>query len=263
VRRAIPKTLASIPSPAAPGALVDSLERPTDVFLRAKLLEALDAVSVDGNDTLRRERVRHEIQVEAQRYLATLADLHALSPTAAGVVDRCEPTAGGSRGRPPLLERLLAERAASHRKNLFRLLAVLYDRGPIWDAYRSLQQPGLRPNALEFLDCTLLGDDKRAAMVAIGDLPLGDKLDRAERFYGVTRNSRLAALLKHLAPGDERSDDLPFLAVGAAYTIHAEGIVELYPAIESLRATASDPFVLETAAWVIEQRSGLQKRRRS
>jgi hypothetical protein len=263
VRRAIPKTLASIPSPAALDALVDSLERPNDVVLRRKLLEALDSLRLDPSDAPRRHRIRREVQVEAQRYLATLADLQAVDPLTAAAVDRFGGTDRAASTRLTLLTRLLSERTVAHGENLFRLLAALYERGPIWDAYRGLYQPALRPHALEFLDCTLSGDDKRAAMAAIDDAPVDDKLERAEQLFGIARGSRTATLRKHLVAADEQAGDPPFLAVGAVYAVFAEEIVDLYPAVESLCSTARDPFVLETAAWVMAQRRGLQKERPS
>ncbi|MDH3524861.1 MAG: HEAT repeat domain-containing protein [Acidobacteriota bacterium] len=252
VRRAIPKTIASIASPAAGGALIDSLDHPTDTFLRRKLLEALDSLELTLEDPAREQKVRREIDAEATRYLISLADLLALNPEAAAAVDSFQDPSLARGGAPALLEQLLAERAANLRANLFHLLAILHERRPIWDAYRGLRTPALRAHALEFLDNTLAGDERRSVLAAIGDAPLADKLTRAERLFGIARRSRLATLHKHLGPQDENVLDLPFLAVGAIYTVYAERITELYPVVESLQATATDPFVLETAAWFVE-----------
>lgn len=254
VRRAIPKTLARIASAAASNALIDSLEYPTDGFLRRKLLEALDSLELTLEDPAREQKVRGQIDAEAKRYLVTLADLAALDPETAAAVNAFDRRLA-ARGTPPtLLVQLLAERADDLRLNLFHLLAVLYDRRQIWDAYRSLLRKSLRPHALEFLDNTLVGDERRSVLAAIGDAPLAEKLMRAERLFGLAGTARLATLQKYLVPHHENALDLPLLAVGAIYTVHTEDVTELYPAVESLRSTTTDPFVLETAEWFVENR---------
>jgi hypothetical protein len=92
----------------------------------------------------------------------------------------------------------------------------------------------------------------------VGDAPLADKLTRAERQFGIARSSKAATLLKHLSPHDEREVDAPYLAVGAMYTVFEERITDLFPVVDSLRVTATDPFVLETAAWVSKRTGELQ-----
>ena len=250
VRRAIPKTLSRIESPLTAEALIDSLNDSTDSFLRRKLIEAVDSLSVEHTEPARKQKIRHEIGVEARRYLLALADLHALNIETATAVDRCLPDAAeGS----TLLEGLLAERAAGHRTNIFMLLGLIYDQRPMGDALRSLQQSSLRAHAIEFLDCTLLGEDKATVLAALGDAPLADKLTRAERQFGIARGSKIATVLKHLSPHDERTTDAPFLAVGALHAVSTEKLVDLYPVVESLCMTATDSFVIETAAWVAQR----------
>jgi AAA family ATP:ADP antiporter len=254
VRRAIPKTIAGISSLEAADALLNSLPDPTDAFLRCKLLEALESLAFEPDGAERQQKIRREIRVEAASYLVVLGDLDALDSVAAIAVDAFEPDVAAASG--PLLARLLAERAAEHRTNLFRLLALIYDRQPLWDAFRGLQRRALRANAIEFLDCTLGNEDKTIVLAAVGDAPLQDKLSRAERQFGIARSSKVATLLKHLSPRDRRTTDSPHLMVGALHTVLTEEIVDLYPVVHSLCATATDPFVLETAAWVSRQARG-------
>jgi AAA family ATP:ADP antiporter len=109
VRRAIPKTISLIDSPLATETLVDSLEDPTDTFLRRKLLEALDSLGVGHDEPARKQKIRREVHVEAKRYLIALADLHALNVDAAVVVDGFVSRPSPTRGMA-LLEQLLAER---------------------------------------------------------------------------------------------------------------------------------------------------------
>jgi AAA family ATP:ADP antiporter len=250
VRRAIPKTLSRIESPLTAEALIDSLDESTDSFLRRKLLEAVDSLNAEHSEPARKQKIRHEISVEVRRYLVALADLHALRAQAAIDLDCCLP---GAAAGATLLERLLAERARDHRTNLFILLGLIYDRRPMGDAYRSLQQPPLRAHAIEFLDCTLEGEEKETVLAALGDAPLADKLARAERRFGIARGSKMATVLKHLSPHDQQMTDAPYLAVGALHLVFSEKLVDLFPVVRTLRATATDPFVLETAAWVAER----------
>lgn len=248
VRRAIPKTIASIPGRAARQALTECLGSQSDGFLRRKLLEALGSIPGQPVGPAAEAKVRSEIHVEAKRYLIALADLEALDPAAAQQVDAAGCAAGGL-----LLERLLAERAGEHRHNLFALLALLYEREPIWDAYRGLYQPGLRAGALEYLDYTLKGQEHHDLLAAIGDSPLGDKLALAERLFGFRRADRVAVLHKHLSPQDVREIEAPFLTVGAIHAVEAEALRELYPVVRSLQSTATDLFVVETAAWAMRR----------
>jgi len=249
VRRAIPKTISRIDSPQTVEALVDSLGNPTDSFQRRKLLEAVDSLDLDHQKPSRAQKIRHEIGVESQNYLIALADLEALDTEAAEAVDnRAEEPAAGSYS---LLVRLLAERVLEHRNNLLLLLGLIYDRRQMRDAFRGLVRQDLRANALEFLDNTLDAEDK-VLLTAIGDAPLADKLARGERQFGIARGSRMATILKHLSPHDRQTTDAPYLAVGALHVVLSENMVDLYPVVDSLRATATDPFVLETAHWVAE-----------
>lgn len=251
VRRAIPKTISGIASRQTAEVLIDSLDDSLDSFLRRKLLQAVDALDLDHSEASRTQKIRHEITVEARHYLTSLADLYALDPSAAEAVDQQGDPPGSSAA--PLLVGLLAERVVDHRNNLQLLLGLVYDPRQIADAFRGLVRPELRANALEFLDCSLQNADKDAVLAAVGDAPLIDKLTRGERLFGIARGTRTATVLKHLSPRARSTSDAPFLAVGALHAVHSEELTDLYPVVDSLEATATDPFVLETAQWVSEQ----------
>ncbi len=246
VRRAIPKTIARIEDPGAREALLQGLGVHTDPFLRRKLLEALASTGKAPLDSVAAQRVRSEIRVEARRYLLMLADLYTLDPGAAEEVHALR-IASPVR----LLDRLLAERAEDHRRNLFFLLSFLYERESIWNAFRGLGEPSLRPSALEYLDYTLGGDEHRDVLAAIGDAPLVEKLGRSERTFGIARGSRSVVVAKHLSPQDDAKVDAPFLTVGAIHAVVSDQLIDLLPVVESLLSTATDDFVLETATWAL------------
>ena len=244
VRRAIPKTLVRIDSPAARLGLVESLERQSDPFLRRKIIEALDsAPPAEPLPAEARGAVRGQVREEAIRYLQILADVHAL-----------ETGPGGGRG---LLCRLLNDRLDGHLQNIFGLLTMLHPPEHIRAAYRNLASAGsaTRGHALEYLDNTLAGDTRAAVFAAIEAQPPADKLRRAARLFGTRRREYAEVFVHYLDTPVSRDSDACFLSAAALHGICAERLARLYPEVERLAAEAGDEFVLETARWA-QQRIG-------
>ena len=245
VRRAIPKTLVRIDSPAAPRALLESLDGQADPYLRRKIIEALDsapageAVSPAGTAA-----ITAQVREETARYLEVLADLDGL--------------ATGSSGSPSLLRRLLEERLEGHLQNVFGLLALLYEPRPIWAAHRSLtaSDSATRGHALEYLDNTLTGDLRQMVFAAIEAQPLADKLERARRLFGVRRRTREEVVERHLEGSAATDADAGFLTAAALDGICSERLATLYPRVHRLAAEAEDPFVTETARWAERRIAG-------
>jgi AAA family ATP:ADP antiporter len=242
VRRAIPKTLIRIPSPAARLALVESLGDQPDPFLRRKIIEALN--SSPASEPLPATAtavIEAQIRDEAARYLQILADLYALE--------------GSGPADAGLLCRLLRDRLEDHLTNLFGLLALLHPPEHIWAAHRSLTGSGsaTRGHALEYLDNTLAGKPRRAVFAAIDAQPRPDKLRQAEQLFGTRRRDYAGVFAHYLSRPASQDADACFLCVAALHGICTEGISTLYPDVRRLAAKAEDPFVLETARWVTER----------
>jgi hypothetical protein len=132
------------------------------------------------------------------------------------------------------------------------MLALCYGPDRIWPAYVSLtaNRSILRARALEFLDNTLEGEIKRNVFAVIDDAPLGEKLERAKRRFGITVRSKTETLSGFLTSNQTGDSDEASLAVLALYAAHQERASGLDEAIASLQLTAVDPFVQETADWV-------------
>jgi AAA family ATP:ADP antiporter len=242
VRRAIPKTLTRIGTMAARAALVDTLAGQHDPFLRRKIVEALNAepsaaALAPGSEST----ITAQIVDEAASYLQILADLDALEKA--------------PRGAPALLCRLLRDRLESHLQNLFGLLALLHPPEHIWAAHRSLTTAGsaTRGHALEYLDNTLTGDRRRAVFAAIEAQPTDDKLDEAQRLFGTLRRGHAEVLASYLDRPAANDADSCFLGAAALHGIFTTKLSTLYPEVHRLAAEAKDPFVEETALWVVER----------
>ena len=242
VRRAIPKTLVRIGTPAATAALVEVLARQSDPFLRRKMIEALG--SRRPPVPLPQELaggVVVEIRSEARRYLQLLADRAAL--------------AGEDAAGPGLLGRLLQGRLDDSLRNLFGLLALLYPPEPIWTAHRSLTETGsaTRGHAVEYLDNTLAGDCRRAVLAAVESQPLEDKLLQAKRLFAVRQRAPAEVVAACLGASAASDADASFLSAAALHAIYTHRLASLYSEASRLAAETADPFVRETAAWVLNR----------
>ncbi len=252
VRRALPKALAAIGTPASVHALLDGLEQGRDAFHRRKLIESLGSVK-DVGGVLRTEssRVHAEIGREVRRYLRQLAALEGLGLEEKGQV-RGATIVWDGEVEPTLLDRLIEERTADNLHNLFGLLAALHGGAEIWPAYRSLTSAETREraHALEFLDNTLDGAIKRVVFAVIDDALLGEKLGRAAERFGIRVVSKRDTVLHYLELTEEEDPEAAAMISSALYTIHLEGVQGLEEKLRQLAQDGSDGFVRETADWV-------------
>jgi len=250
VRRALPKTLARIGGPKVVAALIDSLAETEDLTLRSQLVESLAALRDEVASSGARPRVERAIEAESRRYLRRLADLRALGSSEQlrfrGPLPEWDPR------ELNLLTQMVAERLEEHLRNLFGLLALIFPATDVWAAHRSLTntRPALRAHALEYLDNTLSGDLRRHVFAAIDDAPLEDKLQRAEKLFGIEVDSRTAAVGGFLDGAAGGGTDAVALTVAGLYTVYTDGMRDLYPRITGLVSESLDPLVPETARWV-------------
>ena len=175
VRRAIPRALARIGGDEAVRAMVDSLLRAGDAFLRAQLVEALASSRESFRDEDLRRALETAIHVEARGYIVRLADVLAVG---GGRLLFEGPVVVWDRRDLDLLTQMLAERLEQHLKTLFGLLALLYPPQDVWAAYHGLLSGGasLRAHALEYLDNTLSGSVRRNVFAVIHDMTPDEKV---------------------------------------------------------------------------------------
>ena len=255
VRRALPKAIARIGTLAASRALLEGLESGEDSFHRRKLVESFS--SVKDSRTLWSEaatRIRGQLSFEAKRFLEHLAALEGLGLQSKGRVV-CGAVHWDGEEVPTLLDQLLEERAADCLRNLFGLLALLYGGDHMWPAYLSLTSDNrlLRARALEFLDNTLEASIKRDIFAVIDDCPLDEKLQRGARYFGIRVQSKLATLDTYLQAEGEPESDTAALSAAALYAAHQERVPGLEAGIRRVATDAIDPFVQETATWIMRR----------
>lgn len=249
VRRAIPKTIARLDSAAARRALTESLAA-DDTFLRRKVIEALGALGLE-NDPVMRTEVRRALSKEVRTYLRQLADLFGLG------IDSDARFQGPKivwDDRPPtLLHHLLTDRLSRQLDTTFRLLAVLHNPKDIWAAYRGLvgQDAGRRTHALEYLDNTLTGDLRSVVFAAIGDQRHQQRFKHARELFGIEVESKEKSLRRLMSIPTEGDAEAAWLAAAAVHAVYATSAVHLYPFVQNLGETATDPLVRETAQWVV------------
>jgi HEAT repeat protein len=251
VRRAIPKTISRIDSAAARRALSEGLAA-DDPFLRRKVIEALGTLR-PGDDPALRERVRRGLSKEVRTYLRQLGDLFGLG------LDSDARFQGPKivwDDRPPtLLHHLLTDRLSTQLDTTFRLLAVLHDPGDIWAAHRGLvgRDPGRRTHALEYLDNTLTGDVRAVVFTAIGDQRHQERFKRARELFGIEVESKEKTLRRLMSIPTENDAEAAWLAAAAVHAVYATEAVHLYPYVQNLGESATDPLVRETARWVVRR----------
>jgi len=248
VRRAIPKTLARIGSPSSARALADSLGV-DDAFLRRKVIEALGAMSHDG-DPVVLEAARTRLSVEVRSYLRHLGDLLGLG-SADGLRFHGPRVAWNDRA-PTFLHQLLSDRANMQLETTFGLLALLHPPGDIRAARYELlgADPAGRAHALEYLDNALTGEVRSTVFAAIGDEGHARQFDRARQLFDITVESRTQTLKRLVTITAPAKGERAWLAAAAVHAVHILREDELYPLIRSLAETAESPLVRETARWV-------------
>jgi hypothetical protein len=260
VRRALPKTLARIGTPAAARGLLDSLPKNDDPFLRRKLIAALGGLHrerpVSSEDA---PAIAEEVHAEAMGYLQALAQVFALGLQGKGRFDGLLVRWDGEEAEPGLLERLLADRMEDGLRNLFGLLALLHPPVHVWAAYRSLRagDGAVKAGALEYLDNVLTGGVRRDAFAVIDDAPLAEKLERARRLAGTGPLDKQRTLARFLAPAADDAAREEALAAAALYTVYTDRIEGLYALVTPLisplprgREESPPPLARETARWV-------------
>jgi AAA family ATP:ADP antiporter len=233
VRRELPRVLSRIGTQTAANELLRVAHAP-DELLNLRLLQAQNSIRErDAKVHFPRRAVRTALQGEVELYLLL---------TAHAEVWRAEPP---SRARDVLLTSL-EERLTSTFARIFKRLELVYPPREIALGYRALSEASrrTRAQALEYLEATLLPEDRRLVM------PLIEEPERrhllAEAMYGIRPFTR-ATSLEALVRGSD-----PWLQACALYAIGAERWKDLLGLVQSALDAAA-PIVRETAAWSLRR----------
>lgn len=230
VRRQIPRVLADIGGQRAAELLLASLDE-ADHIVRHQILRALSRIGKHrSSDLFRRAGVGDLIVQELRRYFNEVILLRAVSDTS-------------SRAGALFLRRALDERIRLRLDWIFRLLALIYPRREMLDAYHWIVsgRADLRSNAIEFLDRRLEPRLRLMVLSALEDRESERVFEAAGELFGIGRLAETAALENLLNASD------PWLQSCACFKAAEAGRTRLRAAIATL-AGSSDPLLAETAS---------------
>jgi ATP:ADP antiporter, AAA family len=247
VRRHIPATLAQIPSQRSVDVLAAALGDP-DGFLRYKAVSALERVRrLDGAFTFPRDRIEKLALSESRGYFNCLTLHHNLFG------DGRLP--GGS-----LLARALEEKMSRTRDRIFRLLTLVYPWRDISAAQWTLAHGDARAraSASEYLDNLLTGPLRKHVMPVLEDMPVDEKVRRANVLLKTRRRDGEETLLQLI------NDDDQVVAATAIDFVREQRMWVLADDIEHVLAhrDARDWYVFEAASWALAERRMPAERRR-
>lgn len=228
IRRQIPRILERIGSPRCLELLMECLDvgdpdaRRETARAAARLRERLGA-------RIDEQKVRRILDEEIREYYQQLAALEDLSAVA------------GSVG-PDLLRDSICERLERAVDRIFRLLGIIYPRGPIELIYSNLKSQAVttKANAVEVLDNLLDKDFKRQLLPILEDLPRDRVLARGAELFDIQRRPIDFWIGQFLTSRE------PWLVIVALYVVAELGLSHLkddvLPHLEH-----RDPVARETA----------------
>ena len=239
VRRHLPATLASIPSPATITALLAALGD-RDGFLRFKAVTALDRIRRDRPDlAIPGQPIEAMVAAETLRYANALTLHYNLFVTGGFPADT-------------VLARALVEKQARSRNRMFGLLGLIYPYGDI-DAARFAIDHGdarNRASAAEYLDNLLGGELRRRVMLLVEEMPEDERVRRANVQFRTRRRDPEDTLAQLIHDEDQ------IVAAAAIHMVAEQGIWKLADDVEHALAhrDVRDWYVFEAASWAVAAR---------
>jgi AAA family ATP:ADP antiporter len=246
VRRHIPTTLAQIASQRSVDVLVGALQE-ADGFMRYKVIAALERLRrTDLPFAFPRETLEALTLREGSQYFNYLS-LH-FNLFGRGQLDS------------DLLAKTLLQKMERTRDRVYRLLALIYPWRDVGAAQWTLSRgdPRSRASASEYLDNILTGQLRKRIIPVLEDLPLEEKVRRANVLLK-TRTRDVEETLLHLI-----NDDDQVVAAVAIDVVRQHRLWNLAGDIEHVLAHRDphDWYVFEAASWALaEQRMPAERRR--
>ncbi len=227
-RHEIPRVMGMIGGADAARLLLLDFEQ-VEGRLRLVLIKALDRIRQDQPHlAFDKERVSEIILNELQSYYQGAVLLGAIP-------------AGTDPASAAFLRRALTERLDRRLEAVFRLLALIYPRNEILDAYYWIVsgRPDLRSNALEFLD-TRIEPPLRLTLLGAAEHRGGEELLTDARDFFKFEQLPYSATLRRLLRGRD-----PWLQACACYVVGEGQMIDMEPALPDLSANP-DPLIVET-----------------
>ncbi|CAN5670913.1 hypothetical protein BH23ACI1_BH23ACI1_23420 [soil metagenome] len=247
VRRHIPATLARIPSQRSVDVLVEALADP-DGFLRFKAIASLCRLRhTDAPLTFPRRPVEKQAVKEANQFFTCLS-LHD------NLFRR------GGLAADSLLAQALVQKMDRCRQRIYRLLSLIFPWKDIAAVQWTMERgdPRSRASASEYLDNVLGGDLRRRIMPVLEDLPIDEKVRRANVLVKTRPRDVEETLLQLI------NDDDQVIAASAIDLARQAGVWGLAEDIEHVLAhrDVRDWYVFEAASWALAERRMPAERRR-
>ncbi len=247
VRRHIPATLARIPSQKTVDVLIAALQAP-DGFLRYKAIAALERLCRAREDlAFSREPIEALAVREGRRYFDALSLHYNLFV----------------RGRLPadaLLAQALDEKMRRTKDRVYRLLGLIYPWQDVSAARWTLEQGDARrrASASEYLDNLLTGQLRRRILPILEELPLEEKVRRANVLQRTRPRDVEETLLQLI------NDDDQVIAAAAIDMVRELKTWSLAGDIEHVLAhrDVRDWYVFESASWTLAEMRVAADRRR-
>ena len=247
LRRHIPTTIGRIGTQRAVDVLIAALEEP-DGFLRYKIIAALERLRrSDASLTFDRTKLEPLVMREARQYLSHLSLHHNL------FVDGWVPATN-------LLSQALEQKLQRSKDRIYRLLSLIFPWKDVAAAQWTLAngETRARASASEYLDNLLSGDVRKLAMPVLEEMPLDERVRRANVVLRTRRRDHEETLLQLI------NDDDQVVAAAAIDLVRQRKIWALAHDIEHVLAhrDVRDWYVFEEASWALaEERMPAERRR--
>ena len=247
VRRHIPATLARIPRQASMDLLIAGLDQP-DGFLRYKVLSAIQKLSRASPELTFKPEPLEGLALRESRAYCTALTLHYNLFVREGL-----PTSS-------TLALTLTQKLRRNVDRIYRLLGLLYPWKDVAAARWAIERgsPRARASAFEYLDTILTAQLRSRLMPVLEDMPLGEKVRRANLILS-TRPRNVEETLLQLI-----NDDDPVVAAAAIDLIREQRLWSLSDDIDFVleHRDPTDWYVFEAASWTLASQHLTSERRR-
>jgi hypothetical protein len=238
IRRNIPRVLKLIPTQQTVEVLSGTLGK-LNPELKMSVLRALNSLRTQHpNLTFSQEHVENALNEEVKTY-------YEVYQVAQFYID--EEKDNQTPGKI-LLKRAITEKLDKSKEKMFRLLALEYPPGDIYNAYLGIQsgKKTIRASGIEFLENLLHKDAREMLMPIVDETSPADVINRSKRLFKIKIASKEEGL-QYLIRGND-----PWLRACALFNLD----ISRYPELKQLAESAKDdsePLVRETASFVLQR----------
>jgi ATP/ADP translocase len=238
VRRNIPRVLKLIPTQPTVEVLSSAFSK-VNPELKNSVLRALNSLRTKYPDlTFNKEHVENALRDEAKKYYQVYQVFQFYR----------NGEADNQTADKILLKRALREKLDKSKEQMFRLLALQYPAGDIYNAYLGIEsgKKTIRASGIEFLENLLHKEIKEMLMPIVDETSPGDMINRGRRLFNLKISGREEGL-QYLIRGND-----PWLKACALFTIDFSRSPELRQFAEAARED-SEALVRETADLVLKR----------